>query len=467
MPGKILVVDDEADIRRLICEILSDEGYDAGEAGGSDEALAHIGETPPDLMILDIWLEGSSLDGIQLLQAARENLPDLPVIMISGHADIETAVNAIKLGAYDFVEKPFKADRLLVMIERALDAAALRRENAELRQRTTVVPELVGDSSAIADMRAAIERVAQTDSRILISGPPGVGKEVIARLMHQKSKRSDSPFVVLNCATMAPERMEEELFGIEDSVSGAISSKGTFEQADGGTLLLDEVSDMPPATQGKIVRVLQEQTFHRVGGSDPVKVDVRVIATTNRDLQSLITDGKFREDLFYRLNVVPLAMRPLKDRPADIPPLMEYFMQRASGETGIPAREIAPDAMALLQSYDWPGNARQMRNVVEWLLIMAGGGAGEPVRAEMLPPEIAAAAPQSMGWDEGAEIMGLPLRDAREMFERQYLKAQIARFGGNVSKTAGFVGMERSALHRKLKMLGLSANDRIEGGNNA
>jgi len=366
MPGKILVVDDEADIRRLICEILSDEGYDAGEAGGSDEALAHIGETPPDLMILDIWLEGSSLDGIQLLQAARENLPDLPVIMISGHADIETAVNAIKLGAYDFVEKPFKADRLLVMIERALDAAALRRENAELRQRTTVVPELVGDSSAIADMRAAIERVAQTDSRILIFGPPGVGKEVIARLMHQKSKRSDRPFVVLNCATMAPERMEEELFGIEDSVSGAISSKGTFEQADGGTLLLDEVSDMPPATQGKIVRVLQEQTFHRVGGSDPVKVDVRVIATTNRDLQSLITDGKFREDLFYRLNVVPLAMRPLKDRPADIPPLMEYFMQRASAETGIPAREIAPDAMALLQSYDWPGNARQMRNVVEW-----------------------------------------------------------------------------------------------------
>ena len=459
MSSKILVVDDEADIRSLICDILCDEGYEAEEAAGSDDALYNISNRSPDLMILDIWLEGSSLDGIQLLQEVKNTTPDVPVIMISGQADIETAVSAIKLGAYDFVEKPFKADRLLVMISRALDTVALRRENAKLRQKTQGLAELVGNSTAISEIKNAIQRIAQTDSRILISGPAGVGKEVIARLMHQKSKRSDNNFVVLNCATMAPERMEAELFGIVGSDLG--NSKGTFEQADGGTLLLDEVSDMPLATQGKIVRVLQEQTFNPVGGNKEIKVNVRVIATTNRNLQTLIGSGNFREDLYYRLNVVPLSIPPLRDRPSDIPSLTNYFMERASTETGIPRRKISTEAMMLLQSYSWPGNARQMRNVVEWLLIMAGGDAGEPVLPDMLPPEIRSATPQSIGWDEGAEIMGLRLRDAREMFERKYLKAQIARFGGNVSKTAGFVGMERSALHRKLKNLGLTEIERV------
>lgn len=457
----ILVVDDEADIRHLIAEILRDEGYSCREADSSEAALAALEGRIPDLIVLDIWLQGSGMDGLALLELVKAQNPELPVIMISGHADIETAVNAIKNGAYDFIEKPFKADRLLLMAERAIDSARLRRENRELRQTVGRDVPLLGNSNAITQLKSAIERVAPTESRVLISGPAGVGKEVVARLLHGASSRCDGPLIILNCATMAPDRMELELFGSENDIDGTIVP-GTFEQANGGTLLLDEVADMPLETQGKIVRVLQEQRFQRVGGNSSIEVNVRVIASTNRDLQEEMANGNFREDLYYRLCVVPVTVPALKTRPEDIGVLVEHFMDTATTTAGLPKREIADDAMACLQSYDWPGNVRQLRNVVDWILIMAGGNSGDPVSADALPPEIGAETPASLRWDEGGEVMALSLREARELFERQYLKAQISRFGGNVSKTAEFVGMERSALHRKLKSLGVYDDERVE-----
>ncbi len=463
MANDLLVVDDEQDIRRLIAEILRDEGYGCREVASGDEALVAIDQAVPDLIILDIWLQGSSIDGLEVLERVVETHRDLPVIMISGHADIETAVSAIKIGAYDFIEKPFKADRLLIMIQRALDAARLKAEVASLRKRVSVgSSELIGVSPALIRLRGAIDRVAPTESRVLISGPAGVGKEVVARMLHDRSRRSDGPFVVLNCATMAPDRMETELFG-RDSVDGnGRSAAGTLEQANGGTLLLDEVADMPYETQGKIVRVLQDQRFLRVGGIDPVQVDVRVIASTNKELRARMEKGLFREDLYYRLGVVPLEISPLKSRRDDIPVLLEYYMNTVSQSTGVSPRAFADDTMAVLQSYDWPGNVRQLINVVDWILIMTSSPPGEPVNTEDLPPEIGSAGPVTLRWDEGSEIMGLSLRHARERFERQYLKAQISRFGGNISRTAAFVGMERSALHRKLKLLGINTVDQVD-----
>ncbi len=457
----ILVVDDEADIRMLVADILEDEGYDCRVAADSDSALKAVEERLPGLVVLDIWLRGSALDGLGILERLMNAHPTLPVVMISGHGTIETAVAAIKMGAYDFIEKPFKADRLLLMIKRAIDAARLMRENAELRLRTGAEWEMVGESQSMSHVHAAIARVAPTQSRVLITGPPGAGKEVAARMIHASSARSDAPFVVLNCATMSPERMEVELFGTERGANGPDGPRvvGTFEQAHGGTLLLDEVADMPLETQGKIVRVLQEQTFHRVGGSTAVSVDVRVMATSSRDLDDEMAEGRFRQDLFYRLSVVPIAIPPLTARRDDIPRLVRHFMTRCAESSGIAPREFGEDAVAALQAYAWPGNVRQLRNVVEWILIMAPGEAGELVRADMLPPEIIAETPDTLRWEHGSEVMGMPLREAREIFERQYLAAQVDRFGGNISRTASFVGMERSALHRKLKSLGVGPAD--------
>jgi len=462
MARDVLVVDDEADIRLLIAGTLQDEGYTTREAANSDQALAAVRERQPNLVILDIWLEGSQLDGMQVLEILLRDHPNMPIVMISGHGSIETAVAAIKLGAYDFIEKPFKSDRLLLVVERAVEQARLRAENTELRLRAGTETELLGSSPAVNQLRQAIQRVAPTGSRVLLFGAPGSGKEVVARLLHRKSRRMDGPFVVLNCATLNPDRLEIELFG-EESAGDGRRKIGTFEHAHGGTLLLDEVADMPLETQGKIVRVLQDQSFERVGGSTRVHVDVRVIASTNRNLAELMAAGQFREDLYYRLNVVPLTVPSLADRREDIPVLARHFMKLAAQSAGLAPRELSEDAIAALQAYDWPGNVRQLRNVMDWLLIMAPGGGREPIRADMLPPEISAATPPALRWEQSGEIMGLPLREARETFERQYLTAQVNRFGGNISRTASFVGMERSALHRKLKALGVAAPGKANG----
>jgi two-component system nitrogen regulation response regulator NtrX len=462
MAHDILIVDDEADIRTLLAGTLEDEGYETREAHDADSALEAIRGRVPNLLILDIWLMGSRLDGLELLEQVKRDCPGVQVLMISGHGNIETAVSSIKMGAYDFIEKPFRTDRLLLMVDRAIEAGRLRQEIEALRLRVGRDDELIGTSQAIQQLRIAIDKVAPTGSRVLITGPAGVGKELVARLLHAKSRRSEGPFVVLNCATMRPEHMEIELFGTEPGSDGGDGPRkvGTFEKAHGGTLFLDEVADMPLETQGKIVRVLQEQMFTRVGGATLVEVDVRVIASSNRNLTEEMASGDFREDLYYRLNVVPIGVPPLRQRPEDIPALIKYFMARSAEGVGLPARNVGPDAMAALQAYNWPGNVRQLKNVIDWLLIMAAGGANDSIRADMLPPEIGAITPQVLRWEKGGEIMGLPLRDAREVFEREYLMAQVNRFGGNISRTASFVGMERSALHRKLKSLGVQGGEK-------
>jgi len=465
MAHDILIVDDEPDIRMLVDGILEDEGYETRQAGDSDAAIAAFRQRRPSLVILDVWLQGSKLDGLGILQALHSDEPHVPVVMISGHGNIETAVAAIQHGAYDFIEKPFQSDRLLLVVRRALQAASLARENAELRLRAGSEAELAGDSAVIAGLRAAIEKVAPTGSRVMVTGPAGAGKEVVSRMIHARSRRSDGPFVALNCATLNPARFEEELFGVEGGSDLLVSPRraGVLERAHGGTLLLDEVSDMPLETQGKIVRALQDLSFERVGGSTRVKVDIRVVATTNRDLQAEIAAGRFREDLYYRLAVVPLRVPALKERREDVPALARYFLQRSADLSGTPLRQLSADALAALQAYDWPGNVRQLRNQMDWLVIMAPGGAADPIRADMLPPEIGSSAPALFNADPSADIMSLPLRDARDLFETQYLQAQLLRFGGNISRTAGFVGMERSALHRKLKQLGIHSDERSVG----
>ena len=460
MAREVLIVDDEADIRMLISGVLEDEGYETRGVADSDAVFDALKSRRPSLVVLDIWLQNSTLDGMEILQQLREDYPSIPVVMISGHGNIETAVSAIKLGAYDFIEKPFKTDQLLLTVARAIEAAELRRENEELRLRAGRESDFIGGSAPANGVRQAIAKVAPTGSRVLITGPAGAGKEVAARQLHLQSRRAAGPLVILNCATMHPDRMEVELFGTEAGYDGDEGPLvGTFERADNGTLLLDEVADMPLETQGKIVRVLQEQTFTRVGGNHSVQVDVRVIASTNKELSTLIEQGEFREDLFYRLSVVPIKVPALRERREDIPELVAHFMALSSDAAGIPAREISDDAIAALQAYEWPGNVRQLRNVVDWLLIMGQGEFEEPIRAEHLPSEISSVSVRALG-NGDEEIMALKLREARLVFERRYLEAQISRFGGNVSKTADFVGMERSALHRKLKSLGVSYGER-------
>jgi two-component system, NtrC family, nitrogen regulation response regulator NtrX len=452
MATDILIVDDEDDIRDIVSGILSDEGHGTRLARNSDEALGAIEARRPQLVLLDIWLQGSRLDGLQLLEIIKQQHPTLPVVMISGHGNIETAVSAIKLGAYDFIEKPFKADRLILIADRALETSRLKREVSELRVRSGAINRLVGSSAAINNLRRIIERVGPANSRVLISGPAGGGKELTARLIHEHSTRADGPFLVINAPTMAPDRMESELFGVEAG-SDRARQVGALEEAHGGTLYLDEVADMPLETQAKILRVLVDQNFQRVGGSARVHVDVRIISSTSRDLAEAITEGAFREDLFHRLSVVPIRAPSLSERREDIPELIEFFMDQVSTTMGIARRRIAADAMAVLQSHDWPGNIRQLRNNVERLMILAAGDPEAEITAAMLPSEVGALVPSIPTGVGGEKLMSLPLREAREVFEREYLVAQISRFGGNISRTAEFIGMERSALHRKLKSL--------------
>ena len=454
MAAEILIVDDEADIRDLVAGILEDEGYVARTARNSDDALASIVARRPNLIFLDIWLQGSKLDGLQLLDILKAEHPEIPIVMISGHGNIETAVAAIKNGAYDFIEKPFKADRLVLVADRALETSRLKREVKQLKQMAPQPSTLVGKSAVMSVLRQAIERVAPTNSRVLIVGPSGAGKELAARTLHQLSARASGPFVVINAAAITPDRMETELFGVE--ANGGDSRKlGALEDAHGGTLFIDDVADLPRETQNKILRVLVDQTFQRVGGSAKVAVDVRIVASTSRNLEVAIAEGTFREDLYHRLSVVPIRVPPLAERRDDIPELIEYFMDQISQGSGLPKRRIGDDAMAVLQSHSWPGNVRQLRNNIERLMILAGGDPDAVLDASMLPPDVGSMVPAMPNGAGGEQLMGLPLRDAREVFEREYLVAQISRFGGNISRTAEFVGMERSALHRKLKALGI------------
>ncbi|MFN3433259.1 MAG: sigma-54-dependent transcriptional regulator [Sphingomonas sp.] len=449
----ILVVDDEHDIRELVAGVLEDEGYETRSAADSTAALEAIATRRPSLVLLDVWLQGSRLDGLELLDEIKRRDPSIPVLVISGHGNLDTAVAAIRRGASDFIEKPFEAERLLLLVARATETERLRREVASLRVSAGRETDLTGSSGAINGVRATLKRVAATGSRVLIMGPAGVGKEVAARLLHGWSNRAQAPFVIVSAARMTPERVEEELFGVEEG--GDLVRSGLLEQAHGGTLFLDEIADMPVATQARILRVLTDQSFSRIGGTRTVKVDVRVVSATSRDLTHEIAEGRFREDLYYRLNVVPVVLPPLAERREDIPALVEHFMAHYAAERRVPTPEIAADAMVALQSYDWPGNVRQLRNVVERTIILAPGDRIGRIDLDLLPVEVLGDQ-GDLGGGGGGAIMGAPLREARETFEREYLRVQIRRFSGNISRTASFIGMERSALHRKLKLLGIT-----------
>ena len=447
----VLIIDDEADIRELVAGVLEDEGYAPRTAADSDAALAAIAERRPALVLLDVWLQGSRLDGLELLDEIKARDSTLPVLVISGHGNLDTAVAAIRKGAVDFIEKPFKTEHLLHLVSRSTETEALRRENAQLKARVGMEDDLHGHSGTINAVRATLKRVAATGSRVLITGPAGVGKEVAARLLHNWSLRASAPFIIASAARMTPERVEAELFGTEE---GDAAQPGMLERAHGGTLFLDEIADMPMTTQAKILRVLTDQSFARVGGQRTVKVDVRVISATSRNLPDEIAAGRFREDLYYRLNVVPVHLPPLAERRTDILALVEHYVARYALDRRVPTPSVAPEAMAALQAFDWPGNVRQLRNIIERTIILASGDRIERIDVDMLPPELIQEA--NMGTSSaGANMMGVPLREAREEFEREYLRVQIRRFSGNISRTATFVGMERSALHRKLKALGI------------
>jgi two-component system nitrogen regulation response regulator NtrX len=454
MASDILIVDDEEDIRELVAGILSDEGHETRTASDADSALAAIAGRVPRLVFLDIWLQGSRLDGLGLLDEIKKQHPELPVVMISGHGTIETAVSAIRRGAYDFIEKPFKADRLILIADRALETSKLKREVSDLRRRSGEATELIGTSQSMNHLRQSIERVAPTNSRIMVVGPSGCGKELVARAIHRLSSRKEGPFVTINAASITPERMEIELFGTEPS-NGSERKVGALEEAHRGILYIDEVADMPRETQSKILRVLVDQQFERVGGTKRVKVDVRIISSTARNLEQMIQQGRFREDLYHRLAVVPVVVPGLSERREDIVPLVEHFMKHVAEQAGIRPRRLGADALAVLQAHNWPGNVRQLRNNIERLMILARGDEDDtPITADLLPQEIGDVMPRAPSQSD-QHIMALPLREAREMFEKEYLLAQINRFGGNISRTAEFIGMERSALHRKLKSLGV------------
>ena len=455
----ILVVDDERDIRELVCDILQDEGFSTRMAGNSDECMAQLQQELPALIILDIWLKDSHMDGIDILKTVKRDMPEVPVVIISGHGNIEIAVAAIKQGAYDFIEKPFNIDQLLVVIRRAMETSKLRRENSALKRGETRVGEMLGQSATFRNLKSQLDKVTKSNGRVMLTGPAGSGKEMAARYIHAHSSRSDGPFVTVACAAIAPDQMEVVLFGRESPERGV--EQGLLEQANGGVLLLDEVADMPLGTQSKILRVLVDQAFTRVGGASKVHVDLRVISSTTKHLPNEISEGRFREELYHRLNVVPIEVPSLEARSEDIPILAEYFIEMFHREQGLALRKIADDAMATLQTMRWPGNVRQLRNLIERVLIL-GEGTG-PISLNDLPMSNEG----KSGTSEASLSPGLtmlPLREARELFERQYLMAQINRFGGNISRTACFVGMERSALHRKLKSLGVVTSGKTQAG---
>ncbi len=455
MKYDVLIVDDEKDIQEALSGLLSDEGYITRVAGNGADALTQFLEKRPHLVVLDVWLGDPKYDNLKLLEMIKKEDPDVPVLVISGHGTIETAVSAIKIGAYDFLEKPFNIDRLLLLARRAIESCDLKRENEELKTRFSYYGEILGTTAAMFALRGSVEKVASTNCRILITGPTGSGKELVARKIHAQSRRKNGPFVSVNCALLTPETLEKVLFGIEEKGPEKSTFPGVLEKADNGTLLLDEICDMPIAIQNKVVRILQDQVITRINSSKSFKVDVRVLASTAKDISAEILEGRFREDLFYRLSVIPLQVPPLREYRDDIPKLLSHYITRVSNKLGLPEKVISPDALAVLQNYEWPGNLKQLINLIEWLLIMSPAKDDVEITAQMLPKEIMKAASPLLSWDKSGEILKLPLKEARESFEVHYLEAQIHRFSGNISQTAQFIEMERSALHRKLKMLGI------------
>ncbi|WP_312529637.1 sigma-54 dependent transcriptional regulator [Paracoccus sp. (in: a-proteobacteria)] len=453
----ILIVDDEKDIRELVSDILRDEGFATRLAANSDQAIAELNTAEPALMILDIWLKDSKMDGIDILKQVKRNNPDVPVVIISGHGNIEIAVAAIRQGAYDFIEKPFNIDQLMVVITRAMETNRLRRENATLKRGDARSAEMLGQSTAIKRLRDQLDKVSKSNGRVMLTGEPGAGKELAARYIHANSPRAHEPFIVVSSATIEPERMEDVLFGRETPERGI--ETGLLEQAHGGVVYFDEVADMPLGTQPKLLRVLTEQQFTRAGGTDKVRVDLRVISSTNRDLTTEISAGRFRQELYDRLNVVPIAVPSLAERREDISILAEHFVEEFHGAQGLPQRELPEETIAALQAMRWPGNIRQLRNVIERVLIL-GDGSGPIQPAELETQGTSGSSSEALAL--GPQITSLALREARELFEREYLISQINRFGGNISRTAQFVGMERSALHRKLKSLGVVGGVRVE-----
>ena len=454
--GDILIVDDERDIRELVADILKDEGYTTRLAANSDACMAEINSDPPALIILDIWLKDSRMDGIDILKTVKQDNPDVPIIIISGHGNIEIAVAAIKQGAYDFIEKPFNIDQLMVVITRAMETSRLRRENSELRRKDVTTADMVGSSPAYRTLKSQLDKVTKSNGRVMMSGPSGAGKEIAARYIHANSDRAEGPFVTVNSASIEPDRMEEVLFGRESSGRGI--EPGLLEQAHGGVIYFDEIAEMPLGTQSKILRVLTEQQFQRVGGGDKVRVDLRVISSTTRNLETEVEAGTFRQELYHRLNVVPIEVPPLSERREDIPELANHFIESFNKSQGLPQRALSSEAVAMLQTMSWPGNVRQLKNVIERVLIL-GSDKGE-IAASEIPGDGGSESAEEGRVVLSGSLATLPLREARELFEREYLLTQINRFGGNISRTAGFVGMERSALHRKLKSLNVVTSTR-------
>ncbi|MFO8056756.1 MAG: sigma-54 dependent transcriptional regulator [bacterium] len=444
----ILIVDDEESIRTTLGGVLSDEGFSVSTAHDGESALQMIEDSPPDLVMLDIWLPG--MDGVESLQKIKETYPELPVVMISGHGTIETAVKSTRLGAYDYIEKPLSLDKIIITIQNALELTRLSREYRRLSEEMAGKDELIGQSRPIKELRSQIEKVAPTEGWVLISGENGTGKEVLARMIHRGSLRSDRPFVSVNCAAIPEELIESELFGHEKGAfTGAVDRKqGKFDMADGGTLFLDEIADMSLRTQSKILRILQEQQFERVGGTSPIKVDVRVIAASNKDLEKAMQEGSFREDLYYRLNVIPLYLPPLRERKEDIPLFVDHFLKDFCARSRLKQKKINKRALQAFMQYSWPGNVRELKNVIERMVILSPGG---DITVKDLPPALTSpgTAPVTSAYD-------LPtLKEARNAFEKQYLMRKLIENDHNVSRTAEQVGVERSSLHRKIKSYGI------------
>ena len=459
MSYDILIVDDERDIRDLVAGILQDEGYATRCAENGVVALDQIQQKQPNLVILDVWLGNGERDGLKILETIKKDHPYVPVIMISGHATVETAVIAIKNGAYDFIEKPFTTERLLLVVQRAIEISQLRRENEELRVKSYRSGNIVGSSALINQVRHLITQASQCHSRIIIDGAFGVGRQTVAREIHHKSKQAGGSFFSLNCASIHPAKIDAELFGTEISgLPGDVPRKiGLFEQAHGGTLYIANIDEMPIQNQHRLSKMLQDNVFHRIGGTQPIKSNARVIASCSKSPKDLIASGNLLSELFYRLGVIQISLPLLKDRISDIPELAEHFIYQAAKARQMGHRKISEETMVILQSYDWPGNLQQLRNAMEWVLIMGTSISDHKmVHPDMLPPDIMGGSNLSNGLDShSSDMILLPLREARESFERTYLWAQIQRFDGNISKTASFIGMERSALHRKLKYLGV------------